>query len=106
MNSSWKRVFITALFIGGIVSLFASSSPDGLEKVAEEQGFLGQGKRLFVAAFSDYLMPGIHNEKLATSLAGIIGTIAVFVGLLFIGKLLYACEPKENRQVLMEDRIK
>lgn len=97
MNSNWRRVFIVAVFIGGIVSIFASSSPDGLEKVAEAQGFLGQGKQLFVAALPDYLMPGIHNQKLATSLAGIIGTIAVFVVLLFAGKLLYTCEPKENR---------
>ncbi len=97
MNSHWKRVFIAAVFIGGIVSLFASASPDGLEKVAEAQGFLGQGKQLFAAALPDYMMPGIHNEKLATSLAGIIGTTAVFIVLLFLGRSLYAFEPKRKQ---------
>lgn len=90
-------VFAVSVFVGGIVSLFASSSPDGLERIAEVQGFLEQGKQLFVAAIPDYAMPGVHDEKLATSLAGIVGTSAVFVALLLIGKHLYAFEPKEER---------
>ena len=96
MKNNWKKVFVVAVFVGGVLSLFASSFPDGLEKVAEVQGFLEQGEQLFGAVIPDYLMPGIQDERLATSLAGITGTMAVFVSLLFIGKLLYACESKES----------
>lgn len=97
MKNNWKRVFTWAVFVGGVLSLFASSSPDGLEKVAEIQGFLEQGKQLFVAVIPDYMMPGIHNQKLATSLAGIVGTSAVFVALVLIGKYLYTFESKEEQ---------
>ncbi len=31
---------VVSLFIAGFVSFYASSSPDGLEKVAEDQGFI------------------------------------------------------------------
>lgn len=92
MKHNWKTVFGIAIFVGGVLSLFASSSPDGLEKVAETQGFLAQGKQIFIVAVSDYTMPGIHNKKLATALAGIVGTIIVFVMLVVIGKYLYRSE--------------
>ena len=32
--------FIVSLFLAGVVSFYASSSPDGLEKVAEDIGFI------------------------------------------------------------------
>jgi len=41
-------------------------------------------------------MPGVRNEEFSISLAGIIGTSAVFIALIFIGKYLYAFEPKEE----------
>lgn len=97
MENNWKMVFVVSVFVGGIVSLFASSSPDGLEKIAEVQGFLEQGKQFFIAALPDYMMPGVHDERLATSLAGMVGASAVFVALLFIGKYLYGFESKEER---------
>jgi cobalt/nickel transport protein len=36
--------FIASLFLAGVVSFYASSHPDGLEKVAEEIGFLETAK--------------------------------------------------------------
>lgn len=96
MKNNWKTVFGVSILVGGILSLFASSSPDGLEKVAEIQGFLEHGKQLFVAAIPDYMMPGIQNEELATSLAGVVGTSAVFAVLVLIGKYLYRFEPREE----------
>jgi hypothetical protein len=97
MKNNWKIVFGASIFIGGILSIFASSSPDGLEKVAEMQGFLTQGEQLFVAIIPDYLMPGIWNEKLAVSLAGIVGTSVVFITIAFLGKYLYRAESQEER---------
>ncbi len=32
--------FIVSLFLAGVVSFYASSSPDGLEKVAQDVGFI------------------------------------------------------------------
>jgi PDGLE domain len=61
---------------------FASSSPDGLEKVADEKGFLDQGRLARVqedAPVPDYAFPGIDDARLATAAAGFVGTIGVFL---------------------------
>jgi len=72
--------FVVSLFLAGIISLFASSFPDGLEKVAEKLSFLekGEGEPVINSPIPDYVVPGLKNEKLATSIAGIIGTLVVF----------------------------
>lgn len=84
-----------------IVSPFASSSPDGLEKVAEDKGFLEKAEETEPAWNSapipDYAFPGLTETvekkdeetgeivkeeeptKLATALAGLIGTVAIFL---------------------------
>ena len=36
--------FIVSLFLAGVVSFYASSSPDGLEKVAQDIGFIDTAK--------------------------------------------------------------
>ena len=71
-----------------IFSFLASSFPDGLERVAENQNFLKNATNIFKAPIADYLFPGIKNGKLATSLAGLSGVIIVFIFGAFLGKLL------------------
>jgi hypothetical protein len=84
--STSMRLF-TALALAVAVGLataaspFASSSPDGLEKVAREQGFLEDGRLAAVqegAPAPDYAFPGVEDERLATGLAGFTGTLLVF----------------------------
>jgi hypothetical protein len=60
------------------LSPLASSSPDGLERVAEDKGFLGLGEEAPFQVIADYVFPGIENEAVATILAGIIGTLVLF----------------------------
>jgi PDGLE domain len=71
-----------AVALGTAFSPFASGSPDGLEKVAEEKGFLDEGRLASVQEGSpapDYAFPGIDDARLATAAAGFVGTIGVFV---------------------------
>lgn len=70
--------FILSLFLAGIVSYYASSSPDGLEKVAGDIGFLDNAKEQANAdgLLADYGVKGIENERLSTGAAGVIGVIA------------------------------
>jgi PDGLE domain len=63
------------------VSPYASSSPDGLEKVAEDKAFLDQGTLHSVqedAPVPDYAFPGVDDPRVATGLAGFVGTLLVF----------------------------
>ncbi len=79
------RVFLVlalALAVGLAtgVSPYASPSPDGLEKVAEEHGFLDDGTLHAIqerAPVPDYAFPGIDDPRLATGLAGFLGTLGV-----------------------------
>jgi cobalt/nickel transport protein len=71
---------IIALFLAGMIAMFASPWPDGLEKVAEDKGFIERSEvsPVLPAPIPDYAWPGVKNEKLATSLAGIAGTLFIF----------------------------
>jgi hypothetical protein len=76
-------VIALALAIGlaTAVSPFASPSPDGLEKVAEQKQFLDEGKLHSLQEDSpipDYAFPGVENDRVATGLAGFVGTLGVF----------------------------
>jgi hypothetical protein len=70
-----------AVGLASAVSPYASSSPDGLEKVADEQGFIDSGRLAPIqegAPVPDYAFPGIENERVATGAAGFAGTLGVF----------------------------
>ncbi|MFC1590444.1 PDGLE domain-containing protein [Candidatus Omnitrophota bacterium] len=56
------------------------SFPVRLEKVAGDKGFLekGEGEPVICSPVADYLWPGVKSEGMATSLAGIFGTLLVF----------------------------
>jgi cobalt/nickel transport protein len=80
-NTRWIWIGLAiALAVGGLLSLAASPHPDGLERVAEDKGFLEKavGIPLLHSPLPDYLFPGIPDERLATGLAGFLGTLALF----------------------------
>lgn len=86
----WHFGLLVALLMGGVISLFASGSPDGLERVAEDYGFLekGEGHEVIEAPMPDYAVLGVGNETIAASLAGLIGTLLMFGIAYGIGKTL------------------
>ncbi|MET3984073.1 energy-coupling factor ABC transporter permease [Streptomyces sp. PvR034] len=81
----WAAGLVTALLLAGFVSFYASSSPDGLEKVAADQG-IDQKVTEHAAADSplaDYGVKDISDARLSGGLAGVIGvgaTVAVGSG--------------------------
>ncbi|MBU1007269.1 MAG: PDGLE domain-containing protein [Candidatus Omnitrophica bacterium] len=81
MNKGYIIIWLSAaLILAFFISPFASSSPDGLEKVAEDKGFLEKGEivPVFTSPIPDYTWPGVANEGAATGMAGIFGTLIVF----------------------------
>ena len=83
----WHGVLVLALFLA-ILSPLASSAPDGLERVAEEKGFIDIALKPVFSIFPDYLIPGVTNEALATILAGIVGTLILFGIVYGLAKLM------------------
>ncbi|MCX7826903.1 MAG: PDGLE domain-containing protein [Verrucomicrobiae bacterium] len=80
--------FIIALGLALFVAPFASSWPDGLEKVAGTLGFEEHAKTLMHSLIPDYQMPGVSSEGLATALAGLVGTLIMFGLAYVVGWLL------------------
>jgi len=73
----WLAGLVIALALA-LLSPLASGSPDGLERVAEDKGFLDTAQDPPYQIIADYMFPGIENENTATILAGIVGTVLVF----------------------------
>lgn len=79
---------LITLFLAAVVSFYASSSPDGLEKVASDKG-LSQNEQehdLADSPLADYQTKGVDNARLSSGLAGIAGvaiTLALGTGLAF-----------------------
>jgi len=80
----WRSVAVfgaIAAALAAFLSPFASALPDGLERVAEDLGFIGKEAGLFNALIPDYAIPGLGNELVATGLAGLIGVlITILIG--------------------------
>jgi len=81
MNDT-KRIFavglLVAILIAVVVAQFASSSPDGLEYVAEQEGFAAAATDhdLGDTPLADYGEALTSNDGLNTAVAGLIGTLA------------------------------
>lgn len=91
-RNTWLQLLAIAFFVGGIISLAASPSPDGLERVAENQGFLDRSITYFTGVIPDYAVPGIAHEYVAIGLAGVIGTGITF-GILWLISALLTRQP-------------
>jgi cobalt/nickel transport system permease protein len=82
-------VWVTGLLIAlalAVASPLASAYPDGLEWVAEQQGFLDTAQGSLYNLVPDYVLPGLSNEAIATIAAGILGTLIVFGIAFFIAR--------------------
>lgn len=90
-NRKFYLIFLlVSIGLAGIVSFYASSSPDGLEKVAEDVGFIETAKdhTLDNSALADYGVAGIENERLSVGIAGILGVLATGVLMYLIIKFI------------------
>ena len=78
-----KRVLpllILALFLAAIVAPFASSWPDGLERIAQMLGFdhLASKNPPLKALVPDYTVHSLGNRPMSTAVAGVVGTLLCF----------------------------
>lgn len=76
-KNGWIIILFVALLLA-IASPLASSFPDGLERVAEDHGFIEQAAEPSYQIIPDYVFPGVPDEALATIVAGLVGTLILF----------------------------
>jgi cobalt/nickel transport protein len=87
---------LVSLVLAGFVSFYASSHPDGLEKVADEIGFIETAKDPATAgsALADYGVAGVENERASVGVAGVIGVAAT--GAIATGLFIYLGKRKKQ----------
>ena len=66
---------------------WASADPDGLERVAEDLGFIDAGLELGFQLLPDYTIPGLEGVG-STVVAGLVGVVVVLGLVLLLGRLL------------------
>lgn len=81
------------IYAGGAISLvivllspLASAFPDGLERVAENLGFLGAGQSSPYEIIPDYTIPFLGETALSTIVAGVIGAVVVGAIIVLVGR--------------------
>jgi hypothetical protein len=74
----WIAGLLVTLVVAGLVSSYASASPDGLEWAAGESGFADTARDSAVAGspLADYGVAGVDDERVSGGLAGVIGVVA------------------------------
>jgi len=77
-----------AICIAAASAFLASGSPDGLERVAENHGFVERGQEAPYRLLPDYTVPGLGEGPASTIAAGVVGVVLVTALTLGAGALL------------------
>ncbi|MCJ7710983.1 MAG: PDGLE domain-containing protein [Chloroflexi bacterium] len=84
----WVAGVAIAALVVVVLAPLASRDPDGLERVAADQGFIDRASNFFSGILSGYEIPGISDPAVSTIVSGLIG-VAIVVGVMYLlGRLL------------------
>jgi cobalt/nickel transport system permease protein len=84
----WVIVGLIVALVVVLLSPLASANPDGLERVAMDVGFIGQGADAPYQVLPDYTLPPLGETALSTILAGVIGALIVAAVAVIVVRLL------------------
>lgn len=84
----WVGGLAIAALIVVVLAPLASSDPDGLERVAEDHGFIDLAENVLGGLLGDYAIPGVSDPVISTILSGLLGVAIVFLVIVGVGRLL------------------
>jgi hypothetical protein len=95
---------LVALLLAGVVSFYASRSPDGLNRVAEDKGFADTRTQHASdgSPLAGYGTKGVDNPRLSGGLAGVVGCVVVLAlagGLTYVVRRRGAGDERRNGHV-------
>lgn len=72
-------ILLVALVLAGVVSFYAASSPDGLTKVSQDQGFASTETTHASekSPFAGYGTSFVADERASVGVAGVVGVLVV-----------------------------
>jgi cobalt/nickel transport system permease protein len=86
LSAAWVTGGLLIALVVAVFSFAASGSPDGLERVAGDNGFLTRTLDPFYTILPDYTIPFVANETLSGILAVVMGTLLVFGIAILVGR--------------------
>ncbi|MBM3143677.1 MAG: cobalamin biosynthesis protein CbiM [Chloroflexi bacterium] len=89
----WIIAGIIVSLLAVLLSPLASGSPDGLERVAENLGFLEIGQSAPCEILPDYTIPFLGETHLSTIIAGMVGALVLLGLLILLGRSLRKSPP-------------
>lgn len=84
----WVLGGIVAALLVVLISPLASADPDGLERVAQDIGFLSMGQDAPYQIIPDYTLPFLGETPLSTIIAGVLGIAIVALVIILFARLL------------------
>jgi flagellar basal body-associated protein FliL len=99
---------VVAILLGVFVAPWASSSPDGLEKVAKDKGFMKKAEEENPAwkhsPMKDYAFPGVKSDKASTGISGLVGVLITLAAATAVGLLALGLNRLHKRKAPTEGR--
>jgi len=87
-GKGWIYAGVIIALLAVLISPLASGDPDGLERVAEDLGFLDRGLNAPYQILPDYTIPFLGETALSTVVAGIVGALVALGIIVLLGGLL------------------
>ncbi|KAB8140173.1 cobalamin biosynthesis protein CbiM [Chloroflexia bacterium SDU3-3] len=87
-GAGWVAAGVGIAALTALLSPLASSDPDGLERVAEDMGFIGQAGAAHYEIIPDYTLPFLGSTPISTIAAGLIGVAVLAAIGMLLGKAL------------------
>jgi cobalt/nickel transport system permease protein len=87
-GSGWIYAGVIISLLAVLLSPLASANPDGLERVAEDMGFLELGQSASYEILPDYTIPFLGETALSTVVAGVVGALVLLGLMIVIGQTL------------------
>jgi cobalt/nickel transport system permease protein len=101
----WVVVGVLISLAVVLLSPLASASPDGLERVATDLGFINAGQSAPYQIIPDYTVPFLGETPLSTILAGAVGAIVVLVLAIIAGRSLQKkSEQRDGRSPIIDQK--
>lgn len=87
-SRGWVIAGVLIALVVVLLSPLASAFPDGLERIAEDMGFLATAQSAPYQILPDYVLPFLGNTPISTILAGVIGVVVVLALAILAGRSL------------------
>ena len=81
-------ISLAAILLAAVGVLFASTNPDGIEKLGQQTGIAAHARTLISTPLSNYEAAFVHSAPLSKTAAGLAGLVLIYAVCLVIGHLV------------------